>query len=46
MAGADHGSARLVTGIELTGDPEIGLRREVVTSVRHHSHEDPPQGDD
>ena len=29
---------------ELIGGPQIGLRREVVTSVRQHSHEDPPPG--
>jgi hypothetical protein len=29
---------------ELIGGPHIGLRREVVTSVRRHSHEDDPPG--
>src|ERR1700679_98610 len=30
---------------ELIGGPQIGLRREVVTSVRRHSHEDPDRGE-
>ncbi len=30
---------------ELIGGPSIGLRREVITSVRQHSHEDPDRGD-
>jgi hypothetical protein len=30
---------------ELIGGPEIGLRREVITGVRRHSHEDPDQSD-